>query len=448
LIVMSSKVYFMDDRYTGLASSLPAKAAQLFDHAGLQDCFGPGDSVAVKCHMGEWYNTAYLRPILVRAIVNKVKEHGGIPFVTDTTTAPYYHYGSRSTAQFHLETVAANGFTRETMGCPIIIADGAYGTDDVRVDVPDGLILKEAFLAEGIAHADATIVVSHFKGHTGGVFGGAIKNVAIGCSSKRGKLNVHLTTHPEVGMKYWDFHGERCAGRECPDAVLCDNICPVGAIRVAEDRMEWDQESCIGCLGHQRPVFQCNVWNDDKIQKCREWFLIAMGDAATGYLRHLGRDRVGFLTYAIDVAPACDCLPGADRPVIPNLGIFASRDMVAIDTAALDMADRAPGISGSQAEEKGVMEPGTEKFTGIIGRSQWVTVNACSRLGAGSKDYELVVPPVSDEEARFCHPMFSPETPSGHYLAKGLEKFGSWTPPGGFKYNMTPAVPYEELASR
>jgi len=95
---MTRKVYFMDDQYAGLPTSLPAKAAQLFDHASLGDCFEPGDSVAVKCHMGEWYNSAYLRPILVRVIVDRVKEHGGIPFVTDTTTAPYYPYGSRSMA--------------------------------------------------------------------------------------------------------------------------------------------------------------------------------------------------------------------------------------------------------------------------------------------------------------------------------------------------------------
>ena len=122
---MSSRVYFMDDRNTGITSSIPAKAQQLFDHAGLADCFESGDSVAIKCHMGEWYNSGYLRPILVRAVVDKVKEHGGIPFVTDTTTAPYSLYGSRSQAQFHLETAAANGYTRESIGCPIIIADGA-----------------------------------------------------------------------------------------------------------------------------------------------------------------------------------------------------------------------------------------------------------------------------------------------------------------------------------
>jgi len=438
----------MDAGYTSLTSSLPAKAAQLFDHAGLAECFEPGDSVAIKCHMGEWYNTAYLRPILVRVVVDKVKEHGGIPFVTDTTTAPYYHYGSRSTAQFHLETAAANGFTAQTMGCPVIIADGAYGTEDVKVDIPDGLLLKESFIAKGIADADAVIVVSHFKGHGSGVYGGSIKNVAIGCSSKRGKLNVHLTTHPEVGWKQWSFHGENCMGEECPDATVCNNICPVGAFRVVEDHMEWERERCIGCFGHWRPFLRCDIWGREKYEDFRLWFLVAMGDAATGYLRHIGPEKVGFLTYAVDITPACDCAPGSDQPIIPNLGVFASRDMVAIDVAALDMADKASGIPGSMAEEKEVMDEGSEKFTGIVGMSQWITVNTCSRLGAGSKDYELVLPPVSDDEARFCFPRFSPERTSGYYLAKGVKKFGSWLPPSGFKYNQEPSVPLKELNKR
>ena len=123
---MKSKVYFMDDRYSGAHSSIPAKAQQLFDEARLFDCFEEGETVAVKCHMGEWNNSAYLRPILIRVIVDKIKEHGGRPFVTDTTTAPYYFYGARSTADLHLETAARNGFTAESMGCPIIISDGLF----------------------------------------------------------------------------------------------------------------------------------------------------------------------------------------------------------------------------------------------------------------------------------------------------------------------------------
>jgi uncharacterized Fe-S center protein len=165
--------------------------------------------------MGEWFNSAYLRPILVRVIADKVKEMGGRPFVTDTTTAPYYFYGSRSTADLYLETAARNGFTAETMGCPIIISDGMYGTDDVTVDIPDGLLLKEGFLARGIADADSVIVVSHFKGHGSGVYGGSIKNVAIGCSSKRGKFNVHLCTHQKV-LERLELQRGELLGRRMP----------------------------------------------------------------------------------------------------------------------------------------------------------------------------------------------------------------------------------------
>jgi hypothetical protein len=398
--------------------------------------------------MGEWHNSAYLRPILIRTIVEKIKEHGGIPFVTDTTTAPYYFYGSRSTAQLHLETVAANGFTSETMGCPILISDGTYGSEDVKVEIPDGILLKEAYLAKGIADADAMIVVSHFKGHGSGVYGGSIKNVAIGCSSKRGKLNVHLTTHPEVGWKKWSFQGENCIGHECPDATLCDNMCPVGAMKVKEDHMEWDRDACIGCLGHQRPFFRCDTWGKEKYEDWRTWFLIAMGDAATGYIRHIGSKNVGFITYAIDITPACDCVPGSDRPVIPNLGVFAGKDMVALDVAALDMATEAPGIPGSAAEEKEVLNPGDEKFTGIVGMSQWVTVNTCSALGIGLKEYELIQPPVSDDESAFCHSSFSPERPSGYYLGKSVEKYGSWVPSEGFNYLKEPRIPFSELAKK
>ncbi|MCW4049928.1 MAG: DUF362 domain-containing protein [Candidatus Bathyarchaeota archaeon] len=445
---MKSKVYYMDDRYHGLPSSIPAKAQQLFDHAKLNECFDKGDTVAIKCHMGEWNNSAYLRPILVRVIVDKVKEHGGKPFVTDTTTAPYYFYGTRSTADLHLETAARNGFTHESMGCPIIITDGMYGTDDIKIEIPDGVLLKEAYLANGIAEADAMIVVSHFKGHGSGVYGGSIKNVAIGCSSKRGKINVHLTHHHKVGWKTWGFDGDNCLGEECPDYVLCNNMCPVGAFKIEKDHATYDREACIGCFGHQRPLFRCDLWDREKYEDWRTWFLIAMGDAATGYVRHLGKENLGYITYAIDISPACDCVPGSDSPVIPNLGIFASRDMVAIDVAALDKSVEVPGIHGSVAEEKEVMNPGDEKFTGIVGMSQWITANTCSRLGSGSMDYELVEPLVSEDEAAFAHHLFTPETPSGYYLGKGLKKFGTWTPPGGFSYRDKPSVTIEELSKR
>ena len=303
-------------------------------------------------------------------------------------------------------------------------------------------------MAKGIADADAVIVVSHFKGHGSGVYGGSIKNVVIGCGSKRGKIDVHLCLHQTVGWNSWVFNGDNCLGEECPDHVLCDNMCPVGAMKIKKAHAEWDGDAYICCFGHQRPLFRCDLWGREKYEDWRNWFLVVMGDAATAYIRHMGPENVGYITYAVDITPACDCVPGSGRPVIPNLGVLASRDMVAIDVAALDMSVQAPGIQGSMAEEREVMNPGDEKFTGIVGMSQWITANTCSRLGSGSMEYELVEPLVSEDEASFAHPLFSPETPSGYYLAKGLRKFGSWTPPGGFKYRDRPKVSIEELSRR
>ena len=445
---MKSPVYFMDDRYRGPTSSVPAKAQQLFDHAKLDECFEPGDSVAIKCHMGEWNNSGYLRPILIRVIADKIKEHGGRPFVTDTTTAPYYFYGGRSSADMHLLTAARNGFTAETMGCPVIISDGMYGTEDVKIDIPDGILLKEAYLARGIADADAMIVVSHFKGHGNGVYGGSIKNVAIGCSSKRGKMNVHICKHQTVGWDKWDFIPDNCIGEECPDWVVCNNLCPTGAFKIKKDHAEFEPEKCIGCFGHQRPLGRCKLWESDRYEDWRSWFLISMADAASAYINYMGKEKVGHLTYAIDIGPSCDCVPGTDHPVIPNLGILASRDMVAIDVAALDMSVQAPGLQGSTAEDKHCMNIGDEKFSTILGLSQWITPNACARLGSGSKDYELIEPMVSSDEAAFAHPMFSPEKTSGYYLGKVMDKFGGWTPPGGYKYWDEPKISIEELSKR
>jgi len=187
-----SKVYYMNDRSTSIQTSLVAKMLTLFDAADFGAMIHPGDVVAIKLHMGEWNNTAYLRPVYVRALVEKIKSLGAEPMVVDTTTLPYWPHASRATSLDYLNTVARNGFTHAAVGCPIVIADGYIGTDDVLIDLPEGFILKEQYIATGIALADSMIALSHFKGHPMGTYGGALKNVGVGCASKRGKLNLHL----------------------------------------------------------------------------------------------------------------------------------------------------------------------------------------------------------------------------------------------------------------
>jgi len=245
-----AKVYFVNDRATlAMNTSIIAKGQWLFEKAGLNECFEKDDSVAIKTHMGEYYNTGYLRPSIVRGIVEKVKEYGGRPFVTDTTTMFLGAFWGRTTARDYLETAARNGFTQASMGCPIIIADGEMGLDDVKVDVPNGIILKEAFVAQGIANADALIALTHFKGHDLSVYGGAIKNIGVGCSSKRGKMNVHLTNHPKYGIRSWAYSPEACKGEKCPKVETCRVLCPMEAYKITEDGIVWDKDRCIGCFG-------------------------------------------------------------------------------------------------------------------------------------------------------------------------------------------------------
>src|SRR5919109_2136365 len=186
-IMAASEVYYMNARSESPQTGLVAKMLTVFEAAGLDQLIKPGDLVAIKIHCGEYNNTAYLRPVYPRALADRIKELGGRPFVCDTTTLTYQPHVSRSTELDLLLTAERNGFTSAALGCPFIVADGFIGTSDYRVDLPDGYILKEAYVAQAIAAADVLITLTHFKGHPLGVIGGAIKNLGIGAQSTRGK---------------------------------------------------------------------------------------------------------------------------------------------------------------------------------------------------------------------------------------------------------------------
>jgi len=399
-----SKVYWFGPRGP---LSYVGKGQTLLEEAELNECFEKGDRVAVKIHCGEWNNTGYLRPSIVAGIVEKIKEYGGDPFVTDTTTALYSPTAARTTAQDEYKTAARNGFTEATLGCPFIVADGDTGVDDVKVEV-EGNILKHTYVAAAIANADAMITLTHFKGHPQGVYGGAIKNLGIGCLSKRGKMATHLLTHPELGSPSYGFHPEKCTGRDCPIYDRCVENCPVEAFQVKDDPpyAQKDKERCIGCAGCWMRL-GCGVITYPP--NLEYYFPASIADSAKGVLKILGEDKVGFINYAIDISPRCDCVSHTDTWMLPNLGVFASRDIVAVDTACLDEANKVPAIPGSSAFDEGLIgEPwkaGHEHFTYISLApryrevSQWIQVNAGESIGLGSTDYELLdaVPRSRDE---------------------------------------------------
>ena len=422
---MTSKVYFMDARSDSADTSLIAKTLTVFDAAGLDKLINKNDVVAIKVHCGEWNSSAYLRPVYARALADRIKELGGRPFVCDTTTQTYNPYGSRATELDLLETASRNGFNALTLNCPFISADGYVGTSDYRVDIPNGYILKEAFVAQAIAAADVLITLTHFKGHGMGVIGGALKNLGIGAQSKRGKLNVHMGGHPNYGLgSAGAFHPEKFLGKAAtPDWEILEDCCPFNLYHINDnDELEWEAEKCATCLGcfgvmGPRGIIDIPAVNFDAVD-------VAIADACLAVEKIVGRDKVGYINMAIDVSPRCDCANHADMPIVPHLGVFASMDAVAIDMACVDAAKRTPGIAGSAAELMEAHHPGDRKFEAAAatfhGQSEVASINTGHENGLGSRDYELVdVDPADPEKYRFPYD----RRPSRQRFGERFERF-------------------------
>ena len=391
---MAPKVYYMDARSNSPQTSMVAKMVTVFEAAGFDSLIKPGDVVAIKIHCGEWNNTAYLRPVYARAIVDRVKALGGRPFVCDTTTLTYSDTATRSTGLDFMVTAERNGYNSATLGCPFICADGFMGTDDYRVDLPEGYILKEAYIANAIAAADVLIALTHFKGHPIGVIGGAIKNLGIGAQSKRGKFNVHMGCHPRYGFGPSSiFHPENYKGRQGDENWReLQECCPFGLIHVTKDSVEWKREKCTNCLACDYAMLNRGI-----IELSEENFKatnVAIADACLATIKAVGFGKVAFINLAIDVSRWCDCVPYTDVPILPHLGAFASYDPVAIDKACLDKAVEAVGVQGSTAEDMDVLDTGKRKFETcsplLAGLSEEIQLNTGEIIGLGTRQYELV----------------------------------------------------------
>jgi uncharacterized Fe-S center protein len=391
-----SKVYWMNARSTSLETSLIAKMLTVFEAAGFDKLIKPKDLVAIKLHCGEWNNTNYLRPVYARALADRVKALGGRPFVCDTTTLPYAVYPGRVTGLDFFTTAERNGYSPAVLGCPFVCADGFMGTDDYRVDLPEGYILKEAYVATAIAAADVLITLTHFKGHMTGVIGGAVKNLGIGAQSKRGKFNVHMGRHPRYGMtgaaRAARGNGHR---RDGINWQLLEDCCPWGLIHAVHGTIEWDQEKCPGCRSCLVTMTSLGLMElDDSNQEATN---AAIADACLATVKAVGKGKVGFINLALDVSPGCDCVSYGDVPMVPHLGVFASHDPVAIDKACVDKATEAMGIAHSMAADKGAAAAGVRKFETCSSRapgiSEEMQLATGEIIGLGSRRYELVEVP-------------------------------------------------------
>ena len=367
---MKSRVYFMDLR-ASYKDNVLKKLDRLMDSAGLEAVIKKRDLVAVKLHFGELGNTAYIRPVFIRQIIDKIKSLEASPFLTDTNTL---YVGNRSIATEHIKTAVRNGFAYSVMDTPVIIADGIRGKSEKTVTI-NRKHFKSVYIGSEIAHADAMVSVAHFKGHELTGFAGTLKNIGMGCASRKGKLAQHSTVSPKVKRK-------KCVG--CGDCIV---RCPSEAIASdTDDKAVIDSEACIGC-GECIvicPEGAINIrWDQDV-----PLFMEKMTEYASGALKDK-KEKTLFLNFLTDISPACDCPPYNDAPIVRDIGILTSCDPVAVDQASVDMVNGEAGIHGSVLNT--AMTEGEDKFKAMYPEIDWeYQLDYAEQLGLGFRTYDLI----------------------------------------------------------
>ncbi|MDR3492322.1 MAG: DUF362 domain-containing protein [Gammaproteobacteria bacterium] len=363
-----SKVYFTDF-HTTMKENLQQKLTRLIRTAGFDQIDFDKKYAAIKIHFGEPGNLAYLRPNYAKTVADIVTELGGKPFLTDCSTL---YVGGRKNALDHLNTAYVNGFSPFSTGCHVLIGDGLKGTDEVLVPVEGGDYVKEAKIGHAIMDADILISLTHFKGHELTGFGGVLKNIGMGCGSRAGKMEMHSSGKPNVS-------DEQCVG-----CGMCTKICAHSAITLTEHKASINHEKCVGC---GRCIGICAM---DAIRPAWDASNEILNKKIAEYTWAVLHGRPNFhISLVVDVSPYCDCHSENDVPIVPNVGMFASFNPVALDVACADAVNRQPVMIGSLLE-KSVREH-HDHFTDVSPNTDWkVAIDHAVKLGLGSKEYELI----------------------------------------------------------
>ncbi len=352
---MSAKVYYssMKCKYT---DSPLNKIKKLINKCGVTDLYLKNELVAIKLHFGELGNTAFIRPIYLRPILETLNRIGAKPYLTDTNTL---YVGMRTNSIDHIVNANLNGFGYSTLQTPIIIADGLRGENVVKYPIKNGSSCKEALLAADIMNADSLLVVSHFKGHEMTSFGGAIKNLSMGCAARGGKMDMHSNVCPVVNP------------HKCTACGRCKVSCQVNAITISKTATIGDK--CTGCA-------RCIAVCPEKAIDIN--FNVACSELQKRMAEYASAVHYGFKKTPIyvniltSIVSTCDCCGGNDAPMVPDLGFMASTDPVAIDKASYDLVVKTAGKD--------------------VFKEKWDYVNPLDQfkhakdLDFGSTEYELI----------------------------------------------------------
>lgn len=352
-----SSVYFIKTSKNETQVSITQKINLLFDTAGFKNCIETNDLVAVKVHFGEGKNTTHLKPYLIAPVIEKIKKNKGKPFLTDTNTL---YSGGRSNAVDHLHLAHRHGWTIENVGAPVIISDGLIGRNEIEVEI-SGKYYKKVPVATEIIMANALFVISHPTGHIATGFAGAIKNLGMGTSSRKGKLNQHSSILPEI------------IESKCQKCDLCIKWCPVNTIVMKDKSAFIISAKCIGCAEclavckYKAVKFSWGVSSNELQEKIAEHAYGAVIDK---------KNKVAFLNFIIDVTKDCDCINEVQKPFVESLGILASYDPVAIDQASIDLIEKETGENFNESAYSHL------NHTAQLGHSE--------KIGLGNRNYKLI----------------------------------------------------------
>lgn len=359
------------------------------------DNINSGDKVGIKIHTGEAYTSHYLRHEYVLEVVNAVKAKGGIPTLIETQGIGMYHQqydlsenysicvGCRKTTSDHKKIINRHGYSESIIGAPFKFLDGEKGIDGKMIKI-DGIQLKEVDVAVGLFEYDKIVVVSHFKGHALAGFGGALKQLGVGCVTKQNKYVIHYLTNLTINNK-------RCNISKC--AQECVKSCPVNAIKIEENSAILNNDVCVSCTAcleicPVRKAINSSFNLTDLEGACEK-----VADNTLGVINSFGAENIRYINFAIDITKFCDCQVTVSMPVIPDLGIFGSSDPLAIDKACIDAETNAPGLPflNIHGQWTQPLEPGIEKFKALnrLVDTTWL-INAAAKNKLGSIDYELV----------------------------------------------------------
>ncbi len=362
---MTSKVFFTDFRVKN--KSILIKLDAFLKTAGLDSVDFDGKYVAVKMHFGEPGNLAFLRPNYAKTVCDFVKQRGGKPFLTDCNTL---YVGGRKNGLDHLDSAYQNGFNPFQTGVHTVIADGIKGTDEVYVPVKGGVYVKEAKIGRAVMDADYIISLNHFKGHEAAGFGGALKNIGMGCGSRAGKMEMHSAGKPFVRSE------------KCINCKLCATVCAHSAISF-ENKASIDESKCVGC---GRCVGICPK---DAVRPRNDESNEILGCKIAEYSKAILDKIPSFhISFVCDVSPNCDCHSENDAPIVPDVGIFASFDPVAIDAACADAVNNQIAVTNSLL---GKCEHTGDHFSDLHPTTDWrAGLLHAEKLGIGIRNYELV----------------------------------------------------------